>query len=216
MYKKNKTDLTESLDIVLEATEHARKYPSVAEDKDTNKRFVQYVMTRILNQLNSLQEIPDTMAAAALLGLNVGLCSEIFTVYDAQSYIHFALDEKNLHLPSDNDTSNWSSMDINSDLQSENESCSDSDSTMESLEDSTNSSNDEDIHIQYYNSAYGSCPLNKVDEGARLVAIPYPMLYRFRGERLKLLNRIEYCSCVRVVRDRLEDETPNNDPPPTY
>ena len=35
--QKNKTDLTESLDIVLEATEYARKYPSVAEDKDTNK-----------------------------------------------------------------------------------------------------------------------------------------------------------------------------------
>ena len=53
---KNKTDLNESLDIVLEAVEHAKKYPSAAEDKDTNKRFVQYVMTRILNQLDYLQE----------------------------------------------------------------------------------------------------------------------------------------------------------------
>ena len=27
------------------------------------------------------------------------------------------------------------------------------------------------------------------------------MLYRYRGKRLKSLNRLEYCSCVRVVKD---------------
>ena len=37
--QKNKTDLNESIDIVLEATEHAHKYPSVAEDKATNDSF---------------------------------------------------------------------------------------------------------------------------------------------------------------------------------
>ncbi len=92
--QKNKTELSESLDVVLESIEHARKYPSAAEDRNTNNRFVQYVMTRILNQLNSLQEISDTQAAGSLIGLNIGLCSEFFVVYDAQSHINFALNGK--------------------------------------------------------------------------------------------------------------------------
>ena len=51
-------------------------------------------MTRILNKLNSLQEISDTQAAAAILGLTVSLCSENSKVYNAYSYINFVLNEK--------------------------------------------------------------------------------------------------------------------------
>ena len=48
------------------------------------------------------------MAATALLGLNVGLCSEIFYVYDSDSYINFALDmqKQSLQVNSDNITNN--------------------------------------------------------------------------------------------------------------
>ena len=51
-------------------------------------------MTRILNKMNSLQEISDTQEVAAVLGLTVSLCSEIFKIYDAYSYINFVLNEK--------------------------------------------------------------------------------------------------------------------------
>ena len=73
---KIKMPLAESLDIVYEANEHAIKYPSIAEDTGSNSRFVQYVMTNILNRLGSLMDISDTQAAGALSGLNISLSSE--------------------------------------------------------------------------------------------------------------------------------------------
>ena len=39
-----------------------------------------------------------------------------------------------------------------------------------------------DNQIRYYDSAYGSCPLYRPDEGKVIVAIHHPMIYRFRGE----------------------------------
>jgi hypothetical protein len=46
----------------------------------------------------------------------------------------------------------------------------------------------ESPHNKFLWSAYGSCPLYSVDEGKRIFAIPYPHVYRFRGEKLKDLN----------------------------
>ena len=83
---KNKTSLGESIDIIYEAMEHAKKYPSIAKDTGTNARFVQYVVTRILNNLGSLIEIFDMQAAGALLGLNVSLSSESYVFCDAILY----------------------------------------------------------------------------------------------------------------------------------
>jgi len=68
-----------SLDIVLKAMDLARKYPSVADDSDTPRR----ITPKILNQLNNLMEVSDTQAAAGLLGISAGICSDKFVVYDA-------------------------------------------------------------------------------------------------------------------------------------
>ena len=42
---KNKTPLAKSFDVVYEATEQAKKYPSIA-NTGTSARFFQYVMTK--------------------------------------------------------------------------------------------------------------------------------------------------------------------------
>ena len=60
--------------MLLEAQEYARIHPSRAEDSNTKKRFVQYIITRVLNKINSLMEVSDTQAAAALLGMDSGVC----------------------------------------------------------------------------------------------------------------------------------------------
>ena len=228
---KYKCALVDSLDIVWEAMEHVKKYPSIAEDTGTKKRVVQHIMTRILNKLNSLMEISDTQAAAALLGLNVSLCSEIFSVYDSRSYINYALNESTI----DYESSSSSSL-SDSDPDSENDS--DIDNSSDNAEnksiknfivadDTQNNEHNDDpptnltlndpkmlqrstrTKLAYYNSAYGSCPLYPVDDNTRLVAIPYPMLYRYRGWGLRNLNRLEYCSCVRVVKYKKNEDTDN-------
>jgi hypothetical protein len=70
--------------------------------------------------------------------------------------------------------------------------------------------NNKDFHLQspkmkFYSSAYGSSPLYTVDDGKRIVAVPYTYLYRYRGKRLKDLNRLEYFSLITVQKDRKED-----------
>jgi len=64
--------------------------------------------------------------------------------------------------------------------------------------------------MAYYENSYGSCPLYSVDDGTWLVAIPSPMLYRFRGKKSRNLNHIEYYSCIKIVKDRPDenDATP--------
>ena len=57
---KNKKSLGESIDIIYEATEHAKITWVLQKDNGTNARFVQYVLTIWLNYLGSLIEIFDT------------------------------------------------------------------------------------------------------------------------------------------------------------
>ena len=80
--------------MLLEAQEYARIYPSRAEDSNTKKRFVQYIITRVLNKMNSLMEVSDTQAAAALLGMDSGVCSDIFSAYDPTAYMEYMMEEK--------------------------------------------------------------------------------------------------------------------------
>ena len=57
---KNLVQIIDSFDLIIEAQEHATKYPSVADDSGTQKRYVQHVMTRVLNNMNGLIEVSDT------------------------------------------------------------------------------------------------------------------------------------------------------------
>ena len=83
---KNKTPLGESIDVIYEAMEHAKKYPSIAKDTGTNTRFVQYVLTWTLNKQGSLIEIFDTQAASALLGQEVSLSTESYFLWHSILY----------------------------------------------------------------------------------------------------------------------------------
>lgn len=115
---KNLVEVIDSFDLLLEAQEHARKYPSTAEDSTTKKRFVQYVITRVLNKLNSLIEVSDTQAAAALLGMNAGVCSDIFTSYDSKAYEHYVLSESAVLNHENNDDNDSTMFDEESDAGS--------------------------------------------------------------------------------------------------
>ena len=214
---KNLVPIIDSFALLLEAQDHAQTYPSRADDASTDKRFVQYVLTRVLNKMNSLMEISDTQAAVGLLGMNAGICSEIFTAYDASSYINYVLRElkersgisnngNNCIEHSDSDNNDEGSMAsfIEYDSDSSQETCKgDVFSTGDDDPDTENNSNhtselhnfepiQEDMHdIPTSNcpfessyepsSSYASCPVYTIDDGERLVAVPYPEFYRCRG-----------------------------------
>ena len=75
---QNKTSLGESINVIYEEMEHAKKYTSIAKGTGTDTRFVQYVLTWIYIKLVSLIEIFDTQAASAFLGLKVSLSTESY------------------------------------------------------------------------------------------------------------------------------------------
>jgi hypothetical protein len=90
---KNGVKVIDALPLLAHAQHHALQYPSVADDSETTKRQVQYIVTRVLNKLNSLMEISDTQAALALLGMGPTVCSDIFAYYDLRSTKNFVLDD---------------------------------------------------------------------------------------------------------------------------
>ena len=90
---KNGVKLTDALPLLRHAQDHAMQYPSSAEDADTSKRLVQFIVSRVLNKMNSSMEISDTQAALALLGMGASICSETFTNYDLNSTRNFVLDD---------------------------------------------------------------------------------------------------------------------------
>jgi hypothetical protein len=90
---KNGVKVVDALPLLAHAQNHALQYPSVADDSETTKRQVQYIMTRVLNKLNSLMEISDTQAALALLGMGPTVCSESFSYYDLRSTKNFVIDQ---------------------------------------------------------------------------------------------------------------------------
>jgi len=90
---KNGVKVVDALPLLAHAQNHALQYPSVADDSETSKRQVQYIVTRVLNKLNSLMEISDTQAALALLGMGPTVCSDIFSYYDLRTTKNFVLDQ---------------------------------------------------------------------------------------------------------------------------
>jgi len=221
------------LDIVYEANEHARKYPSIAEDTGFNSRFIQYAMTNILNRLGSFMDISDTQAAGALFGLNVSPSSELYTVCDTDACINMTKNEQifehQLRTNKDNiyedkyyedpdddvDTHDTiiSDTEPDSELSTTNDARDDndmgnfifpdgndndvSDSILHKLLDNKDMINEcetntmlhciktaltnaneslESPEVKFYTSTYGSFPIYKVDNGTRLVSIPYPSL----------------------------------------
>ena len=89
---KNGVQVIDALSLLVQAQEHALRYPSVAEDSGSESRFVRHVLSRVLNKMNSLMEISDTQAASALLGWRASICSEAFSYYGAEQYKNYVTD----------------------------------------------------------------------------------------------------------------------------
>ena len=228
---KNGVQIIDSFDLLLEAQDYAKQYPSTAEDSSTDKRFVQHVLTRLLNKMNSLMEVSDTQAAAALLGMDAGMCSDIFISYDANAYLQQILDEKKYgeggYDSQDDESCNKLDNDeesMSSFIVPDEDDLSYSDNYCDNDNDENNEQSDsvivEDLEREEADCPFelvsglekqgyttkSLCPIYKVDEGKRLEAVPLPDLYRYRGKELSKLSRYEYRTQVKVEQKSKDDE----------
>jgi len=70
---------------------------------------------------------------------------------------------------------------------------------------------DEELDIKHEPGDYGKAKIFKMG-GDKMHAISYPELYRYRGEELKSLNRLEYCALVKVVENKSRNNATTNTP----
>ena len=178
---KNLVQIIDSFDLIIEAQEHATKYPSVADDRGTQKRYVQHVMTRVLNKMSGLMEVSDTQAAPDLLRMNAGVCSNIFTSCDMAAYVQEVMQrtEQQKHAGAHDLSEESDNSSVDSDASDE-----------EALDDTAAESTiAEDCPFEHSIGRSENCKLYKVDNGEKYIPVPYASLYRNRGEGLKALNR---------------------------
>jgi hypothetical protein len=90
---KGKVDLATCLSILEDARKEIEKYPSKAEDTETNprRRKAQHFLTRTLNKMNAYIEMSDYQVAADLLNLPCMICSDIFGYFNPQAYMAYLL-----------------------------------------------------------------------------------------------------------------------------
>jgi hypothetical protein len=266
---KNGVKVLDALPLLAHAQNHALQYPSSADDAGTDTRFLQHIMTRILNKLNSLMEVSDTQAALALLGMGPTVCSDIFAYYDLRSTKNFVLDQyfgkcstlADINILLDGtDDADWvgdedsfasGSVCVSSDDESETESDGDecekdffddeysdsSDDASETESDDvecekdlfdTESSDDDSIAepvrfkespiaipLNYIPGEYGQGKIIIPGDTNVLQSIPYPVFYRYRGEAMRDMNRLEYYSLVQVKRRDKESGDGSEERPKT-
>ena len=94
---KNKVAISNCINILYDVYKDVivdESRTSVAEDRNTNVRKVQLLLTRLTNRLDLLMEISDTQAAASLLGLKPEICSDWFGFIGVYDCMRYTMDNK--------------------------------------------------------------------------------------------------------------------------
>ena len=162
---KNKVALQACLVALEKAQQHVQKYPSISEqDTGTDKRTVQHMFTRVVNELSRSIQISDTQAALALLNMGTKITSDSFNYFGADfSVNHFV---HNFFL----DRNSSQAEDMNSKSENSAFSQSDSDSCPK----------DDDSFIGDHNSTCGSDSSSITEDDIQAISdfasTPHPLI----------------------------------------
>jgi hypothetical protein len=90
---KNKVVVTKSLLAIEKAMNHVDKepYTSKADDRGTNKRYVQHMLTRAVNDLSKSIQLSDTQMALSLLNTGTEITSDSYKYFRADSSLNYFL-----------------------------------------------------------------------------------------------------------------------------
>jgi hypothetical protein len=70
--------MTNTLSVIYHSKQQVDLYPSTAADEGSPERDVQYLLSKIINSIDSQMEISAMMAAASLLGMPAKMSSHTF------------------------------------------------------------------------------------------------------------------------------------------
>ena len=86
---KTKVALESCIGAIDSAQKHIDKYKSRASDSGTDKRYVQHMFTRVLNDLSTSICVSDTQVALSLLEMGTEINSDSFRYFGAEYSINF-------------------------------------------------------------------------------------------------------------------------------
>ncbi len=203
---KSKTNIQQSLSVMLAALNHCDKYPSEADDAGSIHRTTKYIIQRILNQLNLKCEISDYQAVAALTGLPSEYTSCTFSYVTQKPYLAFIAEDQITYGRPDN-------LDNTNDIQND----TDNDSVISDtslLDQETMELNMHHDLTKYLAEDFGSPQIFTILEDNIITKqpVPYPLHYRYRGEGLKSLSRFEYICNILFTAKKLKknDDDPSS------
>jgi len=86
---KNKVAVQACLTALETAQRHIEEHPSTADDALTEKRSVQHMFTRVLNELSRSMEISDTQIALSLLNMGIEVSSDSYHYIGGDYCVNF-------------------------------------------------------------------------------------------------------------------------------
>jgi hypothetical protein len=183
---KDKVALETCLHALKHAQEHIEEYPSTAQDSGTSQRTTQHLFTRVLNQIYSHVEVSDTQVALSLLNMGSEVTSNTYTYFGCDNSVNFLdyelqLNQKGIKL-----------------------------SPFLSITDE--GEYEETSYEISQQKRFGSAPLYTVtiekdesdetqddeDWNKRKIPVHFCMHYRWRGESLKDMSRVEYHALIGI------------------
>ena len=187
---KNKFVLEACLTALENAQADVEKFPSIADDTGTDKRTVQHMFTRVLNELSRSVEISDTQVALDLLNTGSEITSDSYKFFGADYCVNHFLHHTQPAPPFHNICMN---------------SMEDGDSDMP---DTISQIAAADFHPQENfpsteaNCSFGPAPFYRVCHGdssvPQFVPVQYPIHWWFRGKELAMLTQMEYAATIDI------------------
>ena len=216
---KNKVALEACLVALEKAQKHINKHPSVASDTGTNKREVQHMFTRVVNELSRSIQISETQVALALLNMGTELTTDSYKYFGAKHSVnHFIF-----NLITNNGSVTPNKIIINGVPKSFQGDCNESNFLQDTKDEDDSSEShcqqdaQDDMDIADWdemgnpfilNQDFGPAPIYRkplqeetceTNKEFESTPVHYPDHWWFRGEDLRNLTMMEYSALIDIV-----------------
>jgi len=190
---KDKTELSASLVVLLDARKHVDKYPSVAENVGTEIRTTQHFLVRVLNCLSGMSEYGAPQAASVAMDRPCTWVSHLFT--------HIFPNDILFWLAQRSETLRAAHSDGTGDAH-------DDQNTNEN-EDNSDASNEVLMEAITFDGACGSATVYQVD--GKPVPVSSYQHYLLRPRELHMMTLPEFSLCTQIVLKKKSKEGTEED-----
>jgi hypothetical protein len=207
---KDSVALGNSLPVIRQAMKHVNSYESHATDAGSDSRTNKFFMQRIVNGFTGLAEISDTQCAACLLGMRSMVSTEAHWFSFIKTAVAFQLQQQiEFQENGCNPNNAWGD---DSDFEDHPpDSMSDhgqDDDILENMDSWAGLGGDDDTSDTRGKGRFGKMQIFKI--GNECIPVGQHTHYMFRGEALERMNYYEWCSIIKVIPKKIDNQVPEH------